>query len=69
MAQLSPTQAAWRGRIEAGIRIAEPFLDLLLAAGDRISRVVERDEIDQPPATRVLEERRAQLSGGSEATD
>ena len=69
MAQLSPTQAAWRGRIEAGIRIAEPFLDLLLAAGERVSRIVERDEVEAPPATRVLEERRAQLSGGAEATD
>jgi hypothetical protein len=44
VAHLSPNQLAWRGRIEAGIRLAAPFLDLLLAAGDRVSRVVDRDE-------------------------
>jgi hypothetical protein len=44
VAQLSPSQLAWRGRIEAGIRLAAPFLDLVLAAGDRVSRVVDRDD-------------------------
>jgi hypothetical protein len=47
----TPTQLAWRGRIEAVLRIAAPALDLVLAAGDRLSRVVERDEIE-PPASR-----------------
>jgi hypothetical protein len=49
----SPTQLAWRGRIEAALRIVGPALDLLLATGDRVSRVVDRgkDEIDAlPPA-------------------
>lgn len=44
MAQLSSSQVLWRGRIEAGLRIAAPVLDLLLAAGDRLSRVVDREE-------------------------
>jgi len=44
----TPTQLAWRGRIEAVLRIAAPALDLVLAAGDRLSRVVEREEIDAP---------------------
>jgi hypothetical protein len=35
----TPTQLAWRGRIEAGLRVAAPFLDLLLAVGDRLSRL------------------------------
>jgi hypothetical protein len=48
----TPTQLAWRGRIEAVLRIVAPALDLVLAAGDRLSRVVERDEIDAP-ATRA----------------
>jgi hypothetical protein len=47
VAQLTPTQQVWRGRIEAGIRLAQPFLDLMLATGERISRTVERDELDQ----------------------
>jgi hypothetical protein len=48
----SPTQLAWRGRIEAVLRVAGPALDLLLAAGDRVSRVVDRggDDLDSLPA-------------------
>jgi hypothetical protein len=42
--QLSSTQLQWRGRIETGLRFAAPVLDLVLAAGDRLSRVVNRDE-------------------------
>jgi hypothetical protein len=48
----TPTQLAWRGRIEAGLRVAAPFLDLLLAAGDRISRAVDREALDAPPPAR-----------------
>ena len=48
MAPPTPTQLAWRGRIEAGLRVAAPFLDLLLAAGDRVSRAVDRDGLDAP---------------------
>jgi hypothetical protein len=53
VAQPTPTQLAWRARIEAGLRIAAPFLDLLLAAGDRLSRVVDRDALDAPAPTRA----------------
>lgn len=34
-----PSILAWRQRIEFFIRLASPGLDLLLAAGDRVSRV------------------------------
>lgn len=44
MAQLSPNQLRWRGRIESVLRVAAPALDLVLAAGDRLSRVVDREE-------------------------
>ena len=52
MAPPSPTQLAWRERIEA-------VLDLLLAAGDRISRAVDRDDPDTaldagPPRRRAI---------------
>jgi hypothetical protein len=50
----TPTQLAWRGRIEAGLRIAAPFLDLLLIAGDRLSRAVDRDELDAPAPARAV---------------
>jgi hypothetical protein len=54
VAQLSPTQLAWRGRIEAGLRLAAPFLDLVLVAGDRLSRAVDRDDPEPllPPGVR-----------------
>jgi hypothetical protein len=39
MAARSPSQLATRRRIEGAIRLAAPFLDLLLAAGDRVSRL------------------------------
>jgi hypothetical protein len=45
-------QLAWRGRIEAALRVAEPGLDLLLLAGDRLSRLVAREELSAPPARR-----------------
>ena len=44
MAPPTPTQLVWRGRIEAVLRLASPALDLLLATGDRLSRLVDRDE-------------------------
>ncbi len=46
MAPPSPTQLAWRGRIEAVLRVAAPALDLLLAVGDRVSRAVDRNDDD-----------------------
>lgn len=52
MATLTPEQRRWRGRVEAGLRIAEPALNLLLAAGERLSRVVERGEDDYYPPQR-----------------
>jgi hypothetical protein len=47
----SPTQLAWRRRIEGVLRVAGPGLDLLLAAGDRFSRAVARgdDELESLP--------------------
>ena len=54
MAFRTPSQLARRRRIEAGIRLAAPFLDLLLAAGDRISRVAKRNQIEPEPPRRRL---------------
>ena len=39
----SPTQLAWRARIEGALRLAAPGLDLLLAFGDRASRLADRE--------------------------
>lgn len=54
MAQPSPTQLVWRQRVEAGLAIVAPALDLLLTAGDRLSRAVERDDLDWVPPRRAL---------------
>jgi hypothetical protein len=40
----SPTDAVLLRRIERVIGLLAPALDLLLAAGERISRVLERDD-------------------------
>jgi hypothetical protein len=39
----SPSQLVWRRRIEAGLRLAEPGLNLVLFAADRFSRIADRD--------------------------
>ncbi len=49
MAPPTPTQQAWRGRVETGLRIVAPALDVLLAAGDRLARLVEPDDTWEPP--------------------
>lgn len=54
MATLTPAQRRWRSRIETVLRISAPALDLVLAAGDRLSRVVERDDLDWVPPRRAL---------------
>ena len=59
----TPTQLAWRGRIESVLHLAAPALDLLLAAGDRLSRVVDRDASEWTPP-RPVDEARAQRSVG-----
>jgi hypothetical protein len=51
----SPTQLAWRGRIEAVLRVVEPALDALLAVGDRVSRVLEPGDADAPPPARRID--------------
>ena len=53
MAPPTPTQLAWRGRIEAMIKLAQPVLDLVLATGDRVSRAVEREDLDWTPPRAV----------------
>jgi hypothetical protein len=54
MATLTANQRVWRGRIEALIRLAAPALDLYLAAGDRLARAVEREDLDWVPPRTAL---------------
>jgi hypothetical protein len=54
VAALTPAQRANVRRIEALIRVAAPVLDLLLYAGDKVSRVAGRNQIDPEPPRRVV---------------
>jgi hypothetical protein len=53
MARMTERQLAMRRRTERVIALLAPGLDLLLAAGDRLSRVVDRDQLEAP-STRPL---------------
>ena len=55
MAPLTPDQLRTRQRIEGVIRLAAPALDLVLAVGERISKVVEPEDVEYYP-TRVTRE-------------
>jgi hypothetical protein len=56
MAPLTPDQLRRRERIETLIRLASPALDLLLAVGDRVSRVVEPNDAEYYPPRMTHEE-------------
>jgi hypothetical protein len=45
----TPEQLRTRERIESLIRLAAPALDLVLAVGDRVSRLVEREDSEYYP--------------------
>lgn len=49
MTELTPGQRRARERIEVLIGAAAPALDLLLGAGDRLSRMVEHEDHDDFP--------------------
>ncbi|MFN2467737.1 MAG: hypothetical protein ABR521_06355 [Gaiellaceae bacterium] len=49
MAALTPEQLRTRARIETLIRLAAPGLNLLLAFGDRLSRLVEPEDHEYYP--------------------
>ena len=49
MAHRTPSQLARRRRVEAVIGLAAPGLDLLLFAGDRVSRVTGRNQVAPEP--------------------
>jgi hypothetical protein len=63
---LTPTQRRNRERVETLIGVAAPFLDLLLAVGDRISRIAEPRDYEYYPVRAdelAREERRSAATG------
>ena len=49
MAHRTPSQLARRRRVESAIGLAAPLLDVLLYAGERVSRIAGRNEIAPEP--------------------
>ena len=49
MTQLTPDQRRKRDRVESLIRLAAPGLNLVLAFGERLSRLVEPDDPEYYP--------------------
>jgi hypothetical protein len=64
VAHRTPGQVALQRRIESLIRVAAPALDLVLFAGEQVSRVAGRNQIDPEPPRRIGDlEARARLTG------
>ena len=56
MAQLTPDQRRTRARVETLIKLMSPFLNVVLAGGERLSRLVEPvDHEYYPPRTGQVE--------------
>jgi hypothetical protein len=53
---LTPDQVRTRERVEGLIRLAAPALDLVLTVGDRVSRLVEREDAEYYPPRSTREE-------------
>jgi hypothetical protein len=49
MGAMTPDQLRTRARVETLIRLVAPGLNLVLAAGERLSRVVEPDDTEYYP--------------------
>ena len=56
MAPVTPEQLRRRERVEGLIRLAAPALDLVLAAGERLSRTVEPEDVEYYPPRVAREE-------------
>jgi hypothetical protein len=62
MAHRTPTQLARQRRVESVIGLLAPVLDVVLYAGERVSRVAGRNDIDPEPPRRLdPSERRARI--------
>lgn len=55
MAPLTPSQARTRERVETLIGLMAPALTVVLAAGDRLSRIVQPEDHEYYPARPLAE--------------
>ena len=56
MARLTPEQRRRRERVESLISIAAPALNLVLAVGERLSRIVEPEDSEYYPVRSTITE-------------
>lgn len=56
MASLTPDQRRTRERVETVISLAAPFLNVVLAVGERISRIAEPEDSEYYPVRSGLTE-------------
>ena len=56
MAPLTAGQRRRVERVEGVIRLASPALDLMLAVGDRVSRIIEPNDVEYYPPRMASEE-------------
>jgi hypothetical protein len=56
MSALTPDQRRTRDRVETIISLAAPLLNLMLAVGDRVSRIVEPEDSEYYPVRSGLKE-------------
>jgi hypothetical protein len=50
MARMTPDQIRTRDRVETVIGLMAPFLNVVLAVGERLSKIVESDDPEYYPA-------------------
>ena len=63
MAHRTPSQRARRERLEGAIAVAAPFLDLVLFAGEQVSRVAGRNDVAPEPPRIGRRRERTPLGG------
>jgi hypothetical protein len=67
VAKLTPEQRRTRDRVEKFISLVAPALNLVLAAGDRLSRIVEPEDSEYYPVrSGMLEPEGGEPQGGSD---
>jgi hypothetical protein len=70
VAHRTPGQLALRRRIESVIRLAAPVLDVVLFAGEQVSRVAGRNQDDPEPPRRIGDrDTRTSLAGPPDGAD
>jgi hypothetical protein len=63
VADLTPSQLRAREGVEILIKLMEPGLNAILAAGERISRIVEPEDHDYYPARPWIDPERDRTAG------